>query len=60
MVSVFAINGPAKGVSEKGLKYELEDAQLTNRFPLGVSNEFLGRESSVSVKEGIAIVIFDR
>ena len=59
-VSVFAHTDTCKGVTIRGMKYELEDAQLTNRFPLGVSNEFLGKESSVSVKEGIAIVIFDR
>lgn len=58
--SLFAHTDICKGVTIRGMKYELEDAQLTNRFPLGVSNEFLGKESSVTVKEGIAIAVFDR
>lgn len=59
-LSLFAHTDTCKGVTIRGMKYELEEAQLTNRFPLGVSNEFLGRESTVTVKEGIAILVFDR
>ena len=44
----------------KGLKYELEDAELTNRFPLGVSNEFVGKRSSVIVGEGTLILVLDK
>jgi len=57
LVSVFAINGPAKGVSEKGLKYELEDALLTTDFPLGISNEFIGEKAEISVKDGALLII---
>ena len=46
-------------VTIRGLKYELEAATLTNRFPLGVSNEFTGRQASVSVTGGIALVVYD-
>ncbi len=59
-VSVFAHTDTCKGVTIRGMKYELDDAELTNRFPLGVSNEFCGKESSLTVNEGIAIVVFDR
>ena len=59
-VSIFAHTDTCRGVTIRGMKYELDDATLTNRFPLGVSNEFCGTESSLTVKEGIAIVVFDR
>lgn len=58
--SLFAHTDTCKGVSIRGMKYELEEAELSNRFPLGVSNEFSGKESTVTVKEGIAIAVFDR
>ena len=45
------------GVYERGLKYPLEDATLVKENPLGVSNEFTGKESMVSVKEGMLLLI---
>ena len=59
-LSVFSHSDRCSGVTLRGLKYELEQAELHNRFPLGVSNEFLGKPSSVTVDEGIAILVFDR
>ena len=51
-LSIFSLGKEAKGVTIRGLKYELEDAVITNDFPLGISNEFVGKEASVSVREG--------
>lgn len=34
------------------MKYELENAVLTNDFPIGISNEFIGEEAMISVEEG--------
>ena len=59
-LSVFSHSDTCKGVTIRGTKYELEDAELNSRFPLGVSNEFLGREAAVTVREGIALLVFDR
>ena len=59
-LSVFSHTDHCTGVTLKGLKYELDNAELTNTFPLGVSNEFLGKPSAVTVETGIAILIFDR
>ncbi len=50
--SLFSLGKEAKGVTIKGLKYELEDYTMTNAFPIGVSNEFIGKEATVSVRDG--------
>ncbi|MBP5160051.1 MAG: thiamine diphosphokinase [Lachnospiraceae bacterium] len=58
-ISVFAL-GRAKGVDIKGLKYEVNDSELDNGFPLGVSNEFVGRRAKVSVRDGELLVLYER
>ncbi len=57
-VSVFAYGEEAKGVDLTGLKYPLKDATLRNGYPLGVSNEFIGKEACVSVKAGKLLIVF--
>ncbi len=59
-ISVFSYGERAEGVTLKGLKYPLEDAVLTQQFPIGVSNEFTGVSSLVSVKKGTLLIIFQR
>ena len=59
-LSVFALEGTAAGVSLRGLKYSLENAQLSPTFPLGVSNQFTGAAASVAVAEGRLLVIWQR
>ena len=58
-VSIFALSGVAKGVTINGLLYELIDADITPHFPVGVSNEFIGKESEIIVKDGILTIIFE-
>ena len=59
-LSVFAHSDRASGVDLEGLKYELRNAELTNEFPLGVSNEFVGKGSRIRVREGTLLVVFPR
>lgn len=55
-VSVFAADSQCSGVSIKGLKYELDRVTLTNDYPLGVSNEVVGRPAEISVENGTLLI----
>ena len=57
-ISVFSHSEKCSGVFLKGLKYTLENAELTNTFPLGVSNEFIGEKSEIIIDNGTAIVTY--
>lgn len=59
-ISVFSHSSVSVGVNEKGLKYALSDARLSNSYPLGVSNEFTGERSLISVKDGTLIIIYSK
>ena len=58
-ISIFAFGGEVKGVTIKGLKYELEKGDLTPSFPLGVSNSFVGKSAEVSVEDGDILIVYD-
>lgn len=58
IISVFSVSDKAEGVYEHGLKYTLQDATLTNATPIGVSNEFQKKESSVSVRNGTLLLVY--
>ena len=57
MVSVFAMGGPAEGVAISGLKYGLQDGELSSSFPLGVSNEFTGEKGEIGVRKGTLLIM---
>lgn len=59
-VSVFCLGPDARGVTERGLQYPLEEAVLTSGFPLGASNHFTGEEARVSVRDGSLLILWDR
>lgn len=58
MISVFAMGKDAHGVTIKGLKYNIENATLTHDVPIGVSNEFMGESSAISVQNGTLTIVF--
>lgn len=58
VVSVFAWGGEARGVFLSGLMYPLENGTLHGDMPLGVSNEFTGREAEIRVGEGTLLVFW--
>lgn len=51
-LSVLPADGPATGVTLRGVKYPLSEAAITPDYPLGVSNEFRGPEAEVSCTGG--------
>lgn len=59
-LSVFSHTDKSLGVFLRGLKYELSDAVLTNTFPLGISNEFTGSPSSISVAKGTLLLVLPK
>lgn len=59
MLSVFAQDGAARGVRLAGLKYELENGTLEGNYPIGVSNEFVGRSAAISVTQGALLLIWE-
>lgn len=52
MMSLFSLTGKSEGVTISGMKYPLNDYTLTNDFPIGISNSFIGQAASVTVKNG--------
>ena len=56
-ISLFALGSKVCGLTISGLKYTLENAELTSDFPLGVSNEFTGKPASVSFACGSLLVV---
>ncbi len=57
-LSLFAA-GERAVVTARGVAYPLERGVLTGRYPLGVSNEFCGRDAEVTVHEGDVWLILE-
>ena len=58
-VSVFCLGQEAL-VDIEGLKYSLKDGLLQPSFPLGVSNQFIGKKGKITVKKGMVLVIWEK
>ena len=56
-LSLFSLGERAEGVTIRHMKYELDRAEVTNDFPVGVSNEFIGEPASITVEKGTLLVI---
>lgn len=52
--------GEKASVTTRGTKYDLNSYQLTNSFPLGVSNEIISSECTLKIEKGRALVIFSK
>ena len=57
-VSVLAASDEVRGVTETGMEYPLQNALLSNRTSLGLSNELVGQCAQVSVEEGTLYVFY--
>lgn len=59
-LSVFALEGEARGVFISGAKYALQNAAITESFPIGVSNEILQKSAVIGVENGALLVLLAR
>ena len=55
--SAFAFTKEVTGVTYSGAYYPLENHTLNYEFPLGISNEFLDDEITVTTNSGILIIV---
>ena len=56
-MSLFALGGPAIGVTTAGLRWPLANHTLEPGSSLGISNEFAAATASVRVSGGVLAVI---
>lgn len=59
-LSLFAYSGKVKGLTIEGVKYPLEDAALSQDFPLGISNEIEEESAMISFDEGLLLIVQSR
>ncbi|MDO5560626.1 MAG: thiamine diphosphokinase [Oscillospiraceae bacterium] len=59
-ISVFSLDNESLGVTETGFKYRLDKYDMSNHYPIGVSNEFTGSKCSISVENGTLLIIYPR
>ena len=57
LLSLFCLGKEAEGVSIENMKYPLKDYRMTNDFPIGISNEFIGEEAVISVENGELVCV---
>ena len=57
-ISVFALGGTAQGGTIRGLDYEVEDRTIESTSHIGVSNAFVGKEATISVRQGELLVVW--
>lgn len=58
-LAVFCNSGKAEGVTMTGVKYSMDNGEMTGDYPMGVSNQFLGQAGSISVREGSLLLMWE-
>jgi thiamine pyrophosphokinase len=57
LISLYAMGGPATGVTTTGLRWQLDGDTLRAGSTRGLSNEFVGAAATVRVREGVVLAI---
>lgn len=58
-LSLFSMGDKAEGVTIRNMKYLLDKAVVTNSFPIGISNEFIGKQASITVEHGTLAILLN-
>ncbi len=56
-LSIFSWSDESKHVSIKGTAYDVDDAEFSRKFPVGVSNEIIDERASIAIGKGILLVV---
>ncbi len=59
-LSLFSYDAEASGISLSGVKYPLSGGTLTNRFPLGLSNEITDEYAEIALGNGLLLIIISK
>ena len=59
-ISLLSHSEKCEGVYISGVHYPLEDATLTNEFPIGVSNEFEADAAEIKLSSGQLLVVLSK
>ena len=59
LFSVFALDSQVSGITLRDVSFPLEQAELTNAFPLGTSNEFIGKPATIGAEQGTLLVMWN-
>ncbi len=58
-LSVLSLSDVCRGVTLNGVKYKIDKFNMTNTFPIGVSNEWNGL-AEISVEDGIIMTVLSK
>lgn len=59
-LSLFAYTETVSGLTVSGVKYPLENSEITSFFPIGLSNVITEDYARISFKSGLLLMIFSR
>ncbi len=59
-LSLFSYDEEARGIDISGVKYPLSGGTLTNRFPLGLSNEITAEYAEITLAQGLLLIIISK
>ncbi len=59
-LSLFSYGREADGITISGVKYPLSGGTLTNRFPLGLSNEITADYAEITLEKGLLLIIISK
>ena len=59
-LSLFAYTPQVRGLTLRGVKYTLENGEISANFPIGISNEITAERAEISFTEGLLLIVQSR